>query len=262
MTVGTFINLTGETMPLKEFAIKSLSGTRFGLSNFQLIFFGQTGDPMAVKDDETMKTFCKDAYDALGESNLTFGYYRTTGWFLADDSGRTYPMDDYPIAPGRGFIALNSGHADGVEVTFSGQVSKIDNDHTVPDGTYMLIGNSMPTDIALKDITIESLSGTRFGLSNFQLIFFGQTGDPMAVKDDEQMKTFCPEAYAALGESNLTFGYYRTTGWFLADDSGRTYPMDNYVVKGGRGFIALNSGHADGVKVTVPSPLQDAEAAK
>ena len=270
MIVGTFVNTTDSDQLLKDYAIKSLSGTRFSLGNMKFIFFGADGNPLLVKNDETLKTFCPEAYAAFGgedsKTELSFGYYRTTGWFLASDSGRTYPMDNYPIIPGRGFNVYVSGHEDGVEITSSGEVSQSDFTVTVPNDTFQMIGNAMPTDCKLKDITVESLSGTRFSLGNMKFIFFGADGNPLLVKNDETLKTFCPEAYAAFGgedsKTELSFGYYRTTGWFLASDSGRTYPMDDYPIAAMRGFNVYVSGHEDGVKVTIPSPLQDAEASK
>ena len=257
MVVPTFVNLTDAPIPLKNFTARSLDETRFELENFQLIFFGSDGSTMKVKDDETMKTFCSAAYSEFGESDLKLAIRRSNGWFLADDSGRTYSMNDYPIAPGRGFNISVSGHSAGVEFTSAGAVSSEDFSITVPDSSYSMSGNAMPVDVALEDLVVTSLDGTRFELENFQLIFFGSDGSTMKVKDDDYMKEHFSAAVSEFGESDLKLAIRRSNGWFIADDSGRTYSMNKYVIKAGRGFNISVSGHAAGVKLTIPSPLQD-----
>ena len=272
MTAPTFVNLSDAAIPLKEFVVKSLDDSTFRQSNFNIIFFGENGNPMLVKNDTTMRDTeeFQAAYAAFGKpestTELTFGI-RSGHWYLVDDSSRDYQMDNYPVAPGRGFNIHNAGHSAGVELTFAGAVANEDYKVTVPDSTYALSGNSMPVDVALKDLTVESIDSSTFRQSNFNLIFFGSNGNPMKVKDDDQMRDTeeFQAAYAAFGKpestTELTFGI-RSGHWYLVDDSSRDYMMDDYVIKAGRGFNIHNAGHSAGVRVTVPSPILDQNAAE
>ena len=122
MTIGTFENITQKTQKLSDFVFVSVGGKRFSSSNLNVIFFGADGGPQYVKNDETLKTFCPEAYAAFGQpdsvSNLQFYNDKGNGWYLVADSGKSYKMDDYPIAAGRGFNVLVGSHNDqGVKVT-------------------------------------------------------------------------------------------------------------------------------------------------
>lgn len=264
MITHTFENLSDEAMPLKNLAYKVVSSGRINKGSFNIIFFGSNGSIAKVGTDETMKTFCKDAYDVLSTSELRFFNDGGKGWYLYDDAdNKNYPMDDYPIAPGRGFNISVSGPADGVQVTSSGAVPEKDLKVVVPDASYHMFGNAMPTEIKLEDITYKVVSSGRINKGSFNIIFFGSNGSIAKVGTDETMKTFCKDAYDNLASSELRFFNDGGKGWYLYDDAdGKAYPMDKYPIAAGRGFNISVSGPADGVEVTIPSPLQDAAAAE
>ena len=264
MTTHTFENISDETMPLKALAYKVVSTGRINSGSFNIIFFGSNGSISKVGEDETMKTFCKDAYDNLASSELRFYNDGGKGWYLVDDeNSKAYPMDDYPIAPGRGFNVYVSGPKDGVELTSSGAVPSKDLTIVIPNASYHMFGNAMPTDIKLEDVAYKVVSTGRINSGSFNIIFFGSDGSIAKVGTDETMKTFCKDAYDNLASSELRFFNDGGKGWYLVDDENdKAYPMNNYPIASGRGFNIYVSGPKDGVEVTIPSPLQDAEASK
>ena len=158
---------------------------------------------------------------------------------------------------------VTSGISDGVQVTSSGAVAGSDLKVIVPNASYYMFGNAMPTQVKLEDITVKAVKSGRFNKGSFNIIFFGSNGSVAKVGTDETMKTFCKDAYDNMASSELKFFNDGGKGWYLYDDAtAKAYPMDKYPIDAGRGFNLSVSGIADGVEVTIPSPLADAEAAK
>ena len=254
----TFCNVGGDTNTLKSIAANSSKGT-FRSGNFYISFFNVLGDPSIVSDDETMKVFNPTAYEQWGEKDLKF-WTDKEHWYLTADTGKTIVMDDYPIAPGRGFNVYVGSLGDlGVDVTYSGQVEAKDITLNLAKGTYNLSANVSPVEIKFKDLTIEAAGTLRAG--NFYIAFFNSLGDPGVVSDDETMQTFSPDAYSQWGDRDLRF-WTDKEHWYLTADTGKTIQMDNYPIASGRGFSIYVGSVNGGVKVSIPSALQDAEKAE
>lgn len=257
LSSGTFINTTGESITLKEIKVATDSGSgTFRRTNFFLQFFNSIGNPSLVSEDSVMETFSPSAFASFGTGELRF-WTDKSHWYLDADTGKTIVMDDYPIAPGRGFnIYVGSLGSAGVNVTFSGSVDPEDTTIQPANSTFFLSGNATPSEIKLKDVILTRTGTLR--RTNFFFQFFNSVGNPSLVSEDATMATFSPTAAAQWGDGELRF-WTDGTHWYLDADSSKTIQMDEYPIASGRGFNIYVGSVTGGVKVTLPSPIQDAQ---
>ena len=237
-----------------------------------MLMFGKNGNPLFVKDDETLKTFSPEAYAEFGgESSieeLAFYFYQTDGhWYMTSDSGRKYQMDNYPLDQGRGYIVFTGAALQkGATLTDSGAVAQGDLPIALPKSTFFLSGNAMPSDFKLKEFKAVSGNTIKLSSANFKLLFFGKDGNMQLVKDNERLAAFCPEAYAEFGgegsiEEFALYFYQSDSHWYMTSDTARKYVMDDYVIQAGEGFtVFCGAALAKGATFTVPAAIEASAA--
>ena len=270
MAVPGFSSLTG---PKKVGDLKPVNGAKtpkMSTTSFRLMIFGNKGDPMLVKNDDTLKTFCPEAYAEFGGEEsieeLAIGYQESLAhWYMTCDSEHKYEMDDYPLASGRGYIVFtSSGLSKGVTLTDSGAVGTEDIPVAMPKSSYFISGNASARDFKVKDFTVVNGAKTpKISPSSFRLLFFGKkSGEMMLVKENEYLADFCPAAYAKYGAEEsieeFALGYSESDNhWYMSCDSGKEFIMDDYVIKAGEGFeIFCSSGLTKGATITLPAALE------
>ena len=238
--------------------------------------FGTKGDPMYVKDDETLKTFSPEAYAKYGGEDsikeLAF-FYAESGtnpnhWYMTCDTDREFVMDEYPLTEGRGYSVFTAGAlSKGVTLTDSGAVGTLPLPIAMKKSTYVISGNATPCDFKIKEFTVKNGgSSPKLSASNFKLLFFGKkSGEMMYVKENDYLATFCPEAYAKFGgeDSIKEFAlFYAESGtnpnhWYMTCDDNREFVMDDYVIKAGEGFEIFCAGAlSKGATLTIPAALE------
>lgn len=250
--VDAFRNVSNTTNFLENF--KAEATGNFRRNNFNIMFFNAEGSPAKIGEDETMRKFNKDMYNDHASDDLTFWTDREH-WYLYWDNGKTTPMDKYPVAPGRGFDVYVGGLGEnGVDFTCSGQVDDQDITLNPENSTYTLSGNMTPVDIALSNLVVETTGNLR--RNNFNIMFFNAEGSPAKIGEDDTMKNYNKEMYDNYGTEDLTF-WTDGSHWYLYWDNGKTIPVDGYPIVAGRGFDMYVGGVTGGVKLTIPSAIQD-----
>ena len=291
LVTATFIKVDGSEKKLGDYVPSSAKLTldRFTGSNFYLNFYNAKGAQRKVADDtEIARLWPAAIEDATIKDkvvSLTYYYKETTkgtpdadiGWYLvADRSTRKYPLNDYVLKDGDGFLmSVGSAHGtaegQGVTLVYSGAVDPEATPIRVMNASE-LTGNMTPTTVKLGQMVPSSAKLTldRFTGSNFYLNFYNAKGAQRKVADDAEIARLWPAAIedATIKDKvvSLTYYYKETTkgtpdadiGWYLvADRSTRKYPLNNYELKSSDGFLmSVGSAHgtAEGQGVTLEFP--------
>ena len=272
MTADTFIPVGEGSIKLGQIVATPKSGS-FTTANFHIMMIGLDGNPRYVKDDAqiaemTDGTAIKSKY---GDSVVKFVWVTAkNAWYLSDDSAqrdRKYPMTDYPIPHGAGFlIYVDKTLSAGVSLTYSGAVKK----EALPlgfggDGVNEMhvTANIAPTDIKLSEVVVAANAGS-LTTANFHLMMVGDDGNPRYVKNDAQIDAMTDGAAikSKYGESVVKFVWVTAkNAWYLSDDSAqrdRKYPMTDYVIPAGAGFLSYTDKTlVEGVTLTLPSAIEE-----
>ena len=268
----TFAKVDGTTLTLKDLTLvggtnpstgKPIALTR---ANNNIKFFGSDGNMQLIKNDTTLEAFNKTAFDAYKSDTdeLQFVYVDAQKhWFLYQDSGYTYPMDDYPLEAGRGYLLFaNNALGYGAKMTDSGSVRDEKVEVNIGRNSRTMAGNIAPCDMKLKEFTLTSGLNPSTGKpiaftrANNNIKFFGADGNMQLLKNETDLETFCKEAYDTFKSDTdeLQFVFVEAKAhWYLYQDSGYLYPMDEYVIKAGRGMIPF-AGNALGFGMTFTMP--------
>ena len=265
MTAPTFLKLGG-ARTLGDLKLVSKNGTAFVPGNCYINFYDNIGNQLAVAQDTWITTTypatLTDRYTKTAKVQI--GYNSTYGhWYLVSEANyRKYPMDDYPIPDGNGYlIKVASGHTDGVYLTYNGQVDDEDTDVTVALSVSKLSGNVAPAAITLKDIVFVSKNGASFAPGNCYINFYDSIGNQLAVASDSWITTTYPATLTDryTKTAKVQVGYNTTyQHWYLVSEANyRKYPMDDYPIAAGNGFLVkVASAHTDGVTVKLPPAIE------
>ena len=254
----------------------------FDRSNFYFNFYDGEGSQRKLGNDPWIMANCPKA--ATDYPNGVVQIYwdgEEEGWFLTcDSSAQAYPMANYPLDNANGFlesVGSDFGEEDetednpGVKLTFSGSVDKLPTPVKAIN-TKILTGNMTPVTVKLSEITVSTeytyAYPEDFDRSNFYLNFYDGEGSQRKLKDDPWIMANCPKA--ATDYPNGVVQIYwdgEEQGWFLTCDSNaKAYPMANYELKSGDGFlmnVGSDFGEEDeiednpGVTLTIPAAIED-----
>ena len=272
----TFAKVDGTTLTLKDLALvggtnpstgKPIALTR---ANNSIKFFGSDGAMQKIKNDTTLEAFNKTAFDTFKSdtAELIFVYVDAQKhWFLYQDSTYAYPMDDYPLVAGRGYLLYAANALGfGANMTDSGAVRDESVTVTIGRNSRTMAGNIAPCDMKLKEFTIvggiNPSTGKPIALTraNNSIKFFGSDGAMQKIKNETDLETFCKAAYDAYKSdtAELIFVFVEAKAhWYLYQDSGYQYPMDDYVIKAGRGMIPFAANALGfGMDFTMPPAIQ------
>jgi len=150
------------------------------------------------------------------------------GWYLCDDGAFEYPMNDFPIPYGMGFL-IDCGDEE-AQIVYAGEVLKGEQDVDLVCGEYNMTGNAVPAPMTLGDFAIKN--GVSCG-SDLQ--FISPTAATPYIShpelgDVEAMFFYLtPADYSEYGAS--------APGWYLCDDGAFEYPMNDYPIPVGKGFL-------------------------
>ena len=97
-------------------------------ANHNIKFVAADGNIQLIKNETELETFCKEAFDAFktDTAELQFVFVDSKAhWYLYQDSGYLYPMDDYVIRAGRGMIVFaGNGLGFGMDFTMPPAIEK------------------------------------------------------------------------------------------------------------------------------------------
>ena len=271
----TFDRVDGTTLTLTDLTLvgginpsthQPLALTR---ANHNIKFFSSTGNMQKIKEDTTLEKFCSDMFEKYKNTNEELMFIfddASKNWYMQQDDGFEYPMNDYPLEKGRGYLLYAaSGLGFGAKMTFSGQVGEGLTVH-VGRNSRVMVGNICACDKKLSEFTIvgginpsthQPLALTR---ANHNIKFFGSDGNMQKIKNETALESFCSAMYNKYKTTNEELMFIfddASKHWYLQQDDGFEYPMDNYVIKAGRGMIPYAaSGLGFGMDFTMPAAIQ------
>ena len=193
-------------------------------------------------------------HDELGEVSAMFWYVTEAdyqdvgasapGWYLQDDGGFEYPMNDYVIPYGTGFLIDCSD--DAAQIVYSGEVLKGAQSIALASGEYNMTGNATPQEQKMGDFVLNNAASM-----GSVVMLVAADGSTPYIEHPE------------LGEVSAMFWYVTEAdyqdvgasvpGWYLQDDGGFEYPMNDYPIPAGMGFLIDCSD--DDAQLVMPSVL-------
>ena len=258
------LNVVGGTNPStgKPIALTAL--------NHSLKFFASDGNMQKIINDTTLQDFNETAWSTFKTetAELMFVYVDAQHhWYLAQDTGFQYVMDGYPLEAGRGYLLFAANALGfGADVTDSGTVRDFSVEASVGRNKSALLGNIAPKDMKLKEFVIvggtNPSTGKPIALTalNHSIKFFGSDGNMMKIKDDTALQDFNETAWNTFKTetAELMFVFVDAQHhWYLAQDTGFSYIMDDYVVKAGRGMIPFAANALGfGLNFTMPPAIE------
>ena len=125
--------------------------------------------------------------------------------------------------------------------------------------TFLKIGGARK----IKDLTPISKGGNTFLQSNFYLNFYDSIGNMLLVKNvdwinDEKNVDKAIKNDSRVYSGKLQIGYNANKKhWYLAGDNSGKYPMDEFPIPAGEGFLMkVASAHTEGVTVRLPPAIE------
>ena len=185
-------------------------------------------------------------HEELGTVDATYTYATpdvgasAAGWYLFDDYGFEYPMNDVVLPLGQGYC-IDCSDA-GAALIFAGAVSKEDTEIGLAFN-YNYTGNCSPAQITFGDV-VPNDNVTYMGTS----IQFLTDGGATATVNHEE-----------LGTVDATYTYATpdvgapSAGWYLFEDYGLEYPQNTLPISAGQGFC-VDCSDAEAA-ITIPSAL-------
>ena len=278
MTADTFIPVGSADMKLGNLIPKGVNGGTISINNFYLKMIDTNGKDLFVKNDKRIAAMEKGAeiQGKFKDSQMVeFAWVAAkNAWYLKCDSAsgpsyRKYPMTDYKIPAGAGFLVCVTDDAalpNGVSFTYSGEVAKDPFDLDVAPMTFQITANIAPRDMKLSEFTITANEGSSITINNFYLKMIDTNGKDLFVKNDTRIAALekGAEIQTKFNSSQMVeFAWVAAkNAWYLKCDSAsgpsyRKYPMSDYTIPAGAGFLVYADAIGpNGATFTLPAALK------
>ena len=182
---------------------------------------------------------------------LTAGWYdneyMNSGWDWESEIPNEYKFNNKSLPFGTMVVVQGT---DGANVNYAGEVVNQNHQFEIIGGQFNMIGNCMPVDIIMGDIT----ANRDFAFCSDTIM----TLQPAGGRTGNIITYLTAEEAEEIAIPGLTAGWYdneyMNSGWDWESEIPAEYKFNNLPIPAGYGFIAQGT---DGAIVEIPSPLAD-----